>query len=197
MKEITKSQALTSLESDAAREHIVPFWTVLERAHPTEPQPLAQPFVWRWETWQALLERAAELVDTSEGRAERRALSLLNPGLGGKYGTTHTLIAGVQMILPGEVAYAHRHTPDALRFIIEGRGAHTTVEGEKIYVNPGDLVLTPNWLLHDHSNESNEPVVWMDALDVPLVNLLDVSFFEQFRGKQQELKKPTEDSLKR
>lgn len=124
--------ALNDLESDAAREHIVPFWTVLNRAHPIEPQPAVKPFVWKWEILHGLLERAGKLVDTSEGRAERRAFSLLNPGLGGKYGTTHTLIAGVQMILPGEVAYAHRHTPDALRFIIEGHGAYTTVEGEKL-----------------------------------------------------------------
>lgn len=194
---VPSSTALKNLERDAAKEHIVPFWTVVDRAHPTEPQPAARPYVWKWETLQDLLFRAGELVDTSEGRAERRALSLLNPGLGGRYGTTHTLIAGVQMILPGEVAYAHRHTPDALRFIIEGNGAYTTVEGEKIRVQPGDLVLTPNWLLHDHGNESNESVIWMDALDVPLVNLLDVSFFEQFKGWKQELSKPTEDSLKR
>lgn len=188
---------LEELEKDAAKEHIVPFWTVVDRAHPTEPQPEVQPFVWKWESLDALLQRAAELVDTSEGRAERRALSLLNPGLKGKYGTTHTLISGVQMILPGEVAYAHRHTPDALRFVIEGHGSYTTVEGEKIFVMPGDLVLTPSWLLHDHGNDSQEPVIWMDALDVPLVNLLDVSFFEQFKGLKQESKKPAEDSLKK
>ena len=174
--------ALKDLEQDAAREHIVPFWTVVDRAHPTEPQSAVKPFVWKWETLKDLLERASELVDTSEGRAERRAFSLLNPGLAGRYGTTNTIIAGVQKILPGEVAYAHRHTPDALRFIIEGRGAETIVEGEKIRVEPGDLVLTPSWLLHDHGNESQESVTWMDALDVPLVNLLEVSFFEQFKG---------------
>ena len=191
------SMALKDLERDAAEEHIVPFWIVVDRAHPAEPQPAVKPFVWKWETLQGLLLRAGELVDTSEGRAERRALSLLNPGLGGRYGTTHTLIAGVQMILPGEVAYAHRHTPDALRFIIEGHGAYTTVEGEKICLEPGDFVLTPSWLLHDHGNESNEAVTWMDALDVPLVNLLDASFFEQFRGLRQEASKPTEASLKK
>ena len=189
--------ALKDLERAAANEHIVPFWTVVDRAHPNEPHPAARPYVWKWEILQGLLLRAAELVDTSEGRAERRALSLLNPGLGGRYGTTHTLITGVQMILPGEVAYAHRHTPDALRFIIEGRGAETTVEGEKIRVEPGDLVLTPSWLLHDHGNDSQEPVTWMDALDVPLVNLLDVSFFEQFKGWKQDLKKSADDSSKR
>ena len=188
--------ALKNLERDATKENIVPFWTVVDRAHPNEPQPAVKPFVWKWETLNDLLQRAGELVDTAEGRAERRALSLLNPGLGGRYGTTHTLIAGVQMILPGEIAYAHRHTPDALRFIIEGHGAYTTVEGEKVYIEPGDLVLTPSWLTHDHGNESNESVIWMDALDVPLVNLLDVSFFEQFKGWKQEPKKPTENSLK-
>lgn len=191
------SQALKDLERNAAKDYIVPFWTVVDRAHPNEPQPAVKPFVWKWETLRGLLERAGELIDTSEGRAERRAFSLLNPGLGGRYGTTNTLISGVQMILPGEVAYAHRHTPDALRFIIEGNGAYTIVEGEKIRLQPGDLVLTPSWLLHDHGNESNESVIWMDALDVPLVNLLDVSFFEQFKGWKQELKKPAEDSLKR
>jgi gentisate 1,2-dioxygenase len=101
-------------------------------------------------------------------------------------------------MLPGEIAGAHRHTPDALRFIIEGEGAYTVVEGERIVLRPGDLVLTPNWKLHDHGNAPDgQAVTWMDALDVPLVNLLDASFFEQFPGRGQPVTKAPEDSYQR
>jgi gentisate 1,2-dioxygenase len=187
-----------ALEQKARDHSIVPFWTVVSTAHPDEPISRLQPFVWRWPILQDLLDEACAVVDTTDGKAERRAYTMLNPGLGGRYATTHTLIAGVQKMLPGEIAGAHRHTPDALRFIIEGEGAYTVVEGEKIVLHAGDLVLTPNWKLHDHGNAADgQAVTWMDALDVPLVNLLDASFFEQFPGRSQTVSKPFENSHQR
>ena len=98
---------------------------------------------------------------------------LLNPGLEGRVATTHTLFAGIQLILPGEVARTHRHTPGALRFIIEGKGAYTVVDGEKMTMAPGDFVLTPNWTWHDHGSESAGPVIWLDGLDLPLARMLE------------------------
>jgi len=187
-----------ALERKARENSITPFWTVVDQAHPTEPLSKLVPYVWRWPLLRELLDEACAVVDTSDGKAERRSFSLLNPGLGGRYGTTHTLISGVQKTMAGEKASAHRHTPDALRFIIEGHGAYTVVEGEKIPLRPGDLVLTPSWRLHDHGNEpDSQMVTWMDALDVPLVNLLDASFFEQFPGRAQALTKAPEESYHR
>ena len=188
-------ERVQALEQKARANHITPFWTVVDQAHPNEPISPLRPHVWHWPLLQELLDEACVAVDTSDGKAERRAYTLLNPGLGGRYATTHTLIAGVQKMLPGEKASAHRHTPDALRFIIEGRSAYTVVEGEQIALQPGDLVLTPNWKLHDHGNAADgEAVTWMDALDVPLVNLLDASFMEQFPGKSQPITKVAEQS---
>lgn len=194
---VPTDDALVALGQRARQRHITPFWPIVDTAHPHEPISPLVPHVWRWQEWQELLEDACRLIGTADRGAERRAFSFLNPGLGGRYGTTHTIIAGVQKILPGEIATMHRHTPDALRFIIEGQGAYTVVEGEKVALAPGDFVLTPNWCLHDHGNESDEPVTWMDALDVPLVNLLDASFFEQYPGQVQERDRPPEGSLAR
>ncbi len=189
---------VAALEQKARSNSITPFWTVVSQAHPDEPISPLQPYVWRWALLEELLDEACAVVDTADGKAERRAYTLLNPGLGGRYGTTHTLVAGVQKMLPGEIAGAHRHTPDALRFIIQGQGAYTVVEGERIVLRPGDLVLTPNWKLHDHGNDpGGQAVTWMDALDVPLVNLLDASFFEQFPGRTQVVTKPAEASYQR
>ena len=105
-------------------------------------------------------------------------LQLFNPGLGGRWATTNNLIAAVQMLLPGEVARAHRHTPTAIRFIIEGTGAYTAVDGERVYMAPGDLILTPSWSWHDHGNETKERIVWMDGLDIPLIASLEAMFFQ-------------------
>ena len=182
------AERVQALEQKAHADHITPFWTVVDQAHPNEPISRLEAHVWRWPLLQELLDEACVAVDTSDGKAERRAYTLLNPGLGGRYATTHTLIAGVQKMLPGEKASVHRHAPDALRFIIEGESAYTVVEGEQIAIWPGDLVLTPNWKLHDHGNAADgEAVAWMDALDVPLVNLLDASFMEQFPARSKPI----------
>jgi gentisate 1,2-dioxygenase len=131
--------------------------------------------------------RAAGMI--SAERAERRVLVLENPGLPHKSSITHSLFAGIQLVMPGEIAPQHRHTQAALRFIIEGRGATTTVDGERFEMYPGDLILTPSWQWHDHQNNTDEPMVWMDGLDIALVGLLDASFMQRSNRKEQEVTK--------
>ena len=122
-------------------------------------------------------------------------LVLENPGLRGRSAITHSLYAGLQLILPGEVAPAHRHSQSALRFILYGGGAYTAVDGEKVTMNVGDFVITPSWTFHDHGNPSKEPMVWMDGLDVPLVELLDAQFMEKNPQEIQHTDRTEGDNL--
>jgi gentisate 1,2-dioxygenase len=110
--------------------------------------------------------------------AERRVLVLENPGLRGRTRITHSMYAGLQLILPGELAPSHRHSQSALRFVMHGAGAYTTVDGEQVTMRVGDFVITPSWTFHEHGNESSEPMVWLDGLDLPVVELLDAQFRE-------------------
>lgn len=143
-----------------------------------------EPRVWRWKDIEPLLARSAEFVAPGEG-TERRILRLANPGVPERT-STHTISVAVQYLLPGEVAPAHRHTPNALRFMIRGQGAYTTVEGDKCLMKPGDLVLTPTPMLHDHGNEGSEPVIWFDGLDSPIVRYLEVLSQERHREDRQD-----------
>jgi gentisate 1,2-dioxygenase len=124
-------------------------------------------------------------------------LGFINPGLPDRYGATHTLWAGFQYLMPGEVAPAHRHSPAAIRFIIRGDGAFTTVDGDKCVMSRGDLVLTPPWTWHDHGNESDEPMIWLDGLDLPLVVEMEGQFYEAFAADAQPVAKPAGDSERR
>ena len=151
-----------------------PLWEVLGKLVSPEPQPETRSILWRYAELRPLLMEAGRLLTAEE--AERRVLVLENPGLAGRSQATGSLYAGLQLILPGEVARCHRHVASALRFIIEGHGAYTTVEGERTEMSPGDFILTPSWTYHDHGNPGDEPVVWLDGLDVPMVNLFDTSF---------------------
>src|ERR1043165_501546 len=123
------------------------------------------------------IAEAGRLITAEE--AERRVLILENPGLVGMSRITQSLYAGLQLILPGETAHSHRHSASALRFILEGAGAYTSVDGEPLSMKPGDFILTPFWSYHDHGNPGTEPVVWLDGLDIPTVNMFDTSFFEK------------------
>jgi gentisate 1,2-dioxygenase len=153
-----------------------PLWEVLSRIIPPQPTPETLPAIWRYDEVRPLLMEAGRLLTAKE--AERRVLVLENPGVPGQSKITQSLYAGLQLILPGEIAPKHRHVPNALRFIVEGTGAYTAVEGERTMMHPGDFILTPSWTYHDHGNPGTEPVVWMDGLDVPLVNIFDSCFFE-------------------
>ncbi|MCH8282628.1 MAG: cupin domain-containing protein [Chloroflexi bacterium] len=147
-----------------------------------EASPELAPYLWRWSEVEPLVLKSGEVV-TPDRDVERRTMRLATPGL--KRGTTHTLIAALQLLLPGECAPAHRHTPTAIRWILKGHGAYTTVQGDKCYMEPGDLILTPSWTWHDHTNEGTEPMIWLDGLDVPLVRYLKANFYEPFPEDQQ------------
>src|SRR5262245_35432516 len=156
------------------------------------PEPQAVPHMWRAKLLDAMVREASDVVPVGE---ERRALQLFNPGLEGRWATTNTMIAAVQVLLPGESARAHRHTPTAIRFIMEGEGAYTAVDGERVYMKPGDLILTPSWTWHDHGNEADKPVVWMDGLDVPLVQFMNAMFFQMYDDRLFPLTKPNNASV--
>ena len=158
----------------------------------TEPQPKAVPYLWKYQDFRPLLLRAAELVPME--MAERRVLIFSNPGLSGRGPATSTLSANLQIINPGEVAPSHRHTASALRLIVEGHSAYTAVEGEKTYMEPGDFITTPNWTWHDHGNEGDAPMVWLDGLDSTLVGALDAAFREEYPEESQPLTKSDEIS---
>lgn len=127
---------------------------------------------WRWSEIEPLLFESAAFVTPGPG-AERRILRLANPGVPDRT-ATHTISVAVQYLLPGERAPLHRHTPNALRFMLRGRGAYTIVEGERYPMAPGDLVLTPSLTWHEHGNEGDEPVIWIDGLDSPIVRFLEL-----------------------
>lgn len=150
-----------------------------------EPRTAVRPHVWKWDVVRPWLLRASELIDTQQ--AERRALLLANPGVPADNVTTQTLVSACQLILPGEVARSHRHSAAALRFIMEGSGGYTVVNGEKTTMEVGDFIATPNWTWHDHGNEGGGPMFWLDGLDVPLVRALDAVFFEPYSTRQQEV----------
>jgi gentisate 1,2-dioxygenase len=165
-------------------------WELASQMTP-QPQPKMIPHMWPWSTTESIIEESARAVPVGD---ERRALQLFNPGLGGRWATTNNLIAAVQILLPGEVARAHRHTPTAIRFIIEGTGAYTAVDGERVYMAPGDLILTPSWAWHDHGNETNDRVVWMDGLDIPLIASLEAMFFQFYSAPQVPASRPANAS---
>ncbi len=142
-----------------------------------EPEKNFLPHVWRYADVRPVLTAAGELVSTE--LAERRNLTMRNPVEGNIYATVRTLVAAYQMIMPGEVAMSHRHTPNALRLILEGRGTYTVVNGQRIEMRPGDVLLTPSWAWHSHESVGTDDCYWMDFLDVPLVHLLEPMFFER------------------
>jgi len=175
---------------------LAPLWERLHSLVTREPMTPALPAHWDYDnTIRPNLMRAGELITAME--AERRVLILENPGLRGQTSITHSLFAGMQLIMPGEIAPAHRHTQSALRFIIEGSGAFTAVEGERTLMEPGDFVITPSWTWHDHGNESDQPMVWLDGLDIPIVRLFDAGFAEIANAESQTVSRPVGDSLAR
>jgi gentisate 1,2-dioxygenase len=132
--------------------------------------------------------RAGDLITAEE--AIRRVLILENPALRGQRCITQSLFAGLQMILPGEVAPSHRHTQSALRFIVEGNSAYTAVNGERTTMVPGDFIITPSWTWHDHGHEGSDPMIWLDGLDIPMLRFFDAGFAENDSRKSQDVLRP-------
>jgi gentisate 1,2-dioxygenase len=180
---VTRDANLPAAYSDALDAlSLAPLWTALHALLPNERATPAAAHVWRWRDVRPRVLEAAKLVPMEQ--AERRVLVLRNPGLGGAYAITSSLFAGLQVILPGEAAPSHHHTPAALRLIVEGRGAYTTVEGVKCAMEPGDLIITPPMRWHDHGHEGAEPVIWLDGLDIPLVRHFDAAWASKMRPAQ-------------
>lgn len=150
------------------------------------PRKTFLPAHWRWDQARAAIDAAGRLISTE--LAERRNLILVNPAEGNAYATTRTLVVAYQMILPGERARTHRHVPNALRLVLDAEpGAYTVVDGARLAMLPGDVVLTPNWCWHGHGNDGPAPAYWLDYLDVPLVQLLEPMFFEPYPGDYQSM----------
>jgi gentisate 1,2-dioxygenase len=178
------------------RVDTAPLWEVLNRLVLPEPNPAIVPALWKYDDVRALLMEAGRLLTVQE--AERRVLVLENPGMRGASQITQSLYAGLQLIQPGEVAASHRHTASALRFIVEGDGGgYTAVDGERTAMQTGDFVLTPSWTFHDHGNLGSKPVIWMDVLDLPIVNMFDTSFAEHHPEEVQPVARKDGDALAR
>jgi gentisate 1,2-dioxygenase len=171
---------------------LTPLWEVLGALVPPRPSTPCTAAMWRYRDVRPCLMEAGELISAEE--AERRVLILENPAMRGSSSITHSLYAGLQLILPGEVAPSHRHTQSALRFVIEGTGAYTSVDGERVTMHRGDFIITPSWTWHDHGNPGSEPVVWLDGLDIPMVAFFDRGFMERFATASQPVTRPEGDS---
>lgn len=172
-----KADENPELYEKLAAKDLMPLWKLATRLNTPSPRPRAVPYRWRWKEMGALAEQAGLEVPITRG-GDRRVLVMANPGLEGKPFATPTLWGGIQYLGPHEVAPAHRHSAGAIRFVMEGRGVYTAVNGEKVDMNPGDLVLTPNWHWHGHTNTTDQPMAWFDGLDLPAVVELDAVFFE-------------------
>ncbi len=159
---------------------LAPLWERLSDIVTREPHVRAKPHIWKYDELRPHLMATGDLITAEE--AERRVLIFENPGLKGQTAASETLFAGLQLIMPGEIAPTHRHSPAALRFIIEGDGAYTSINGEKAPMTVGDLILTPSMVWHDHGNDGKGPVVWLDGLDMPLVKFLGPMFAELYNG---------------
>jgi len=161
---------------EIAKQHLAPLWERVSGLVTRSPAPIARPVHWQYPIVRASLLNAGRLLTAEE--AERRVLILENPGLPGQSQVTDSLFSGLQLLLPGERASAHRHVASALRVFLEGSGAYTVVNGERTNMERGDFVITPNWTWHNHGNDGPDPVIWLDGLDVPMVNLFKASFSE-------------------
>lgn len=173
----TVSAERQAFYASLAPRNLAPLWEVMGELITATPNTPAVPVRWRFADVRPFLARAGELITARE--AERRVLVLENPALRGRAAITHTLYAGLQLILPGETAPAHRHSQAALRFVMEGEGAYTTVNGVRADMHVGDLILTPSWSWHSHGNDTDRAMVWLDGLDVPMVAGFDSSFSEK------------------
>ena len=195
METAVNNEARESFYKAIDPENMTALWSVMGALITPEPKSDCQPFLWHYVQIRSRLLEAAELITAKE--AERRVLILENPGLRGQSKVTTSLYAGVQLVMPGEVAPAHRHSQSALRFVLEASGGHTAVGGEKTEMHLGDFIITPSWEWHDHGNTSDAPVFWLDGLDIPVVQFLDASFYEGLGEDSQPITKPNGDSLAR
>jgi gentisate 1,2-dioxygenase len=180
---------LAELDSELEGKQLSGFWKTRVPLHASEA-----PYLWKWEGLLDGLTKASETIGIEQ--AERRAIRLVSPHLPTK-STSHTLQFTFSIVNPGEVARAHRHNMAAIRFVVQGKGAYTAVAGERFPMEEGDLILTPNWSWHDHHNDSEDPIIWLDGLDGPLIQSLNVLFFEEYEKEAQPVTRETGESASR
>ena len=174
---VEDSPALEAYYKELEARELGALWNVANEIEPWYPQPKSVPMLWKWRDVQPMVRKAAELV-TAE-KAARRVVMLVNPGRKEWSAAAGLLYTGVQVMNPGEFTSAHRHQASALRFVMEGKGAYTVVDGERMALGARDFVLTPNGTWHDHGvEESGTQCTWQDGLDIPLMNSLDANFYE-------------------
>jgi gentisate 1,2-dioxygenase len=178
-----------------SKQNLAPLWEVLKGLVPPKPQTPCVPALWRFADVKQTVLEAGGLITAKE--AERRVLVFENPALRGRSRITQSLYAGLQLIMPGEIAGAHRHTASAVRLVLDGDGAYTAVEGEKTVMHRGDLIITANWAPHDHGNPSPQPMMWLDVLDIPTVNFFDAAFSEHLETETQSNTRQDGDSYAR
>ena len=180
---------LEEFTEELRKKNLKGYWDSREEVQ--EPVSSFKPYLWKWGDVYDAINKAGEVVGLQS--TPRRVIQLCNPSLNGT--ATHTLVLNIQMLKPREHALAHRHTNGAIRFIIKGKGAQCVVEGESFEIEEGDLLTTPNWTWHDHFNESDQTVYWLDGLDAPLVRLLQIGFRELHEGGNQLITRPEGSSL--
>jgi len=174
-----KHDSLECLHQDMEQAHLIPTWKYVSEFVAASPRVSYQPFLWKWQTVYEHLRRAGELITPARG-AERRSMEHVNPDLRAQYTTSHTLATALQLVKAGERAPSHRHQAAAIRFVVQSHGGQvfTRVQGEPLLMEEHDLLLTPLGMWHDHVNDTPHDIIWLDALDYPLVNLLQCSYFE-------------------
>lgn len=175
-----------------AESHVLPLWVDTGQYVPRAPSPSYDTALWKYDDIRPLLVEAGSVVTPEE--ASRRVLVLQNPALSGFQGTTRSLYACLQLILPGEQAPEHRHTQSALRLVFEGEGGITTVDGGRVQMTPGDFIITPSWSWHGHTHEGDTPMIWLDGLDNGLMAQLDTTFFEPGRPEGPDAGLPGESA---
>jgi gentisate 1,2-dioxygenase len=191
MKHPVVGDSVENLNRDMAEKNLGGHWQLGLESYAPYPETTVQPYLWKWKGVYESLMRAGEVVSMEE--AERRTVRLLNPALRDRQATTHTLQFSFQYVKPGEHARPHRHTAAAFRFILKGSGAYTTVNGQKCVMEEGDLILTPQLSWHDHTNDSGKPIIWLDGLDIPLVQSLQQLLFEPHPEYAQPIEKTSDE----
>ena len=195
MASVPKPDERQDLYRRIGKHNFSPLWEVYHDLIPNEPKTPCQPALWKWADARPYLLEAGKLITAKE--ALRRVLILQNPGLPGESCVTQSLFAGYQLILPGEIAPSHRHSQSALRFVLEGDCAYTAVDGERTTMHPGDFIITPSWTWHDHGNPGSDPVMWLDGLDVRIVQTFGAQFHEPYPEDVQPVSRGEGASLAR
>ena len=173
---------MEELNRELQEKNLLGYWNIVRgRSDDYQPKSSFEPCMWKWSDVSSALNKAGETLGLED--SFRRFIGFNTPGL--NMGTTHSMLMGAQLVKPGEIAEAHHHTMGAIRFVVRGGGAQTTVDGEPFPMAPGDLITTPSLTWHDHYNGSDKPIIWLDGADGPLIKYLEIGFGKRFEQRQQ------------